>query len=105
MQTTTSDQCDFGKFKRILLTPNLVIQTKRSSKLSLNDIRLDEDLIKSVYRNNPNDPDKVIAWMAEYSDLVKFNILVCGGDGSVGWILESMSKFNFKVFFLIIVVK
>ena len=39
----------------------------------------------------------VLKWMVEYSDLVHFKILVCGGDGSVGWLLESISTFNFIV--------
>lgn len=46
---------------------------------------------------NKMNPDIVMNWMAEYSDIVKFKILVCGGDGSVGWILESLSKTTFKV--------
>ncbi len=132
------EKCDFGKFKRILLTPKLVIQTQRAAKLGIKDVRLDEDLIKSICRNDPTkwtplfvfansksgskdavniiysltrilnplqviemnkiSPDEVISWMAEYSHLVKFKILVCGGDGSAGWVLESLSKFEFKKF-------
>jgi len=115
-----------------------VVQTKKSNKLGIKDVRLDEDLIKSIYRNdsskwtplfvfansksgskdavniiysltrvlnplqviemNKISPDEVISWMADYSDFVKFKILVCGGDGSVGWLLESLSKFVFKKF-------
>lgn len=130
------EQCDCGKFKRILLTPNLLVQTKRSNNLSLKDVRLDEDLINFSLKNDPDEwtplfvfansksgnndaeaiihslttvlnplqiiemnkmnPDMVAQWMAEYSHFVKFKILVCGGDGSVGWILESLSKVQFK---------
>jgi diacylglycerol kinase (ATP) len=50
-----------------------------------------------VININNIDPEKVFKWMAKYSDLVQFNILVCGGDGSVGWLLEIAAKFNFKV--------
>ena len=50
---------------------------------------------------NKMKPEIVLNWIAEYSDLVKFKILVCGGDGSVGWILESLSKIKFKVIFKI----
>lgn len=130
------EECDFGKFRRILLTPNLIIQIKRSTNLTLKDVRLDEDLIEMNFKNdssewrplfvfansksgnsdaeaiihnltsilnplqiiemNKIDPDKVMEWMAEYSHRVNFKILVCGGDGSVGWILESLSKVQFK---------
>lgn len=47
---------------------------------------------------NNLDPKKVFKWMSSFSDLVQFNILVCGGDGSVGWLLEIASKLKFKVF-------
>ncbi len=46
---------------------------------------------------NKINPDVILNWMASYSDLIKFKILVCGGDGSIGWILESVSKTKFKV--------
>lgn len=49
------DECDFGMFKRILLTPKLVIQTMRSSDLSLRDVRLDENLITSAFKTNPDE--------------------------------------------------
>lgn len=34
--------------------------------------------------------------MEFYSDLIQFKILVCGGDGSIGWMLDSLCKLNFK---------
>ena len=49
------EECDFGMFKKILLTPKLVIQTMRSSDLSLRDVRLDENLISSTFKNNPDE--------------------------------------------------
>jgi hypothetical protein len=39
----------------------------------------------------------VLKWMEEYSDIIQFKLMVCGGDGSVGWLLESISKYKFKV--------
>jgi hypothetical protein len=39
----------------------------------------------------------ILKWIEEYSDAIQFKLLVCGGDGSVGWLLESISKFKFKV--------
>jgi diacylglycerol kinase (ATP) len=50
-----------------------------------------------VINMNNLDPKKVFKWMSTYSDLVQFNVLVCGGDGSVGWLLEIASKLKFKV--------
>jgi diacylglycerol kinase (ATP) len=49
-----------------------------------------------VLEMNNTDPDEVLAWMSSYSHLVKFKILVCGGDGSIGWILSLISKLKFK---------
>jgi hypothetical protein len=46
---------------------------------------------------NKTKPEVILNWLANYSDLVKSKILVCGGDGSVGWILEIISKIKFKV--------
>ena len=46
---------------------------------------------------NKVNPDVILNWMANYSDYLKFKILVCGGDGSIGWILETISKTKFKV--------
>ena len=48
---------------------------------------------------NKTNPEVILNWLANYTDLVKFKILVCGGDGSVGWILELISKIKFKVQF------
>ena len=48
---------------------------------------------------NKTKPEVILNWLANYSDLVKSKILVCGGDGSVGWILELISKIKFKVHF------
>ena len=56
-------------------------------------------IVKKIIEMNKINPDIVINWMAEYSHLVRFKILVCWGDGSVGWILESLSKVKFKVKF------
>lgn len=135
------EECDCGKFKRLLLTPIFVVQIGQTPCLSLRNIRLESDLINSLFRNEPNDwtplfvfansksgnadadsiiislstilnplqivemnkinPDEVVRWMVEYSNLVMFKILVCGGDGSVGWVLESLSKVQFKVSFVV----
>ncbi len=46
---------------------------------------------------NKNNIDIALRWMESYSSLVKFKILICGGDGSVGWILSSISNHNFNV--------
>ena len=40
--------------------------------------------------------DTALKWIETYSDIVQFKIMVCGGDGSVGWILDSISKLKFK---------
>ena len=42
-------QCDFGQFKQMLLTPNLVVQKIRSHDLTLREVRLDEQVIQSAY--------------------------------------------------------
>ncbi|RNA03178.1 diacylglycerol kinase epsilon isoform X1 [Brachionus plicatilis] len=39
-----------------------------------------------------------IKWMHDHSDLIEFKILVCGGDGSIGWILDGLSAYEFKKF-------
>ena len=54
--------------------------------------------LQVINMNNLN-PKKVFKWMSNYSDIVQFNVLVCGGDGSVGWLLEIASKLKFKVNF------
>ena len=46
---------------------------------------------------NKKSVDIALKWMESYSNSIKFKILVCGGDGSVGWILSSLSKLEFKV--------
>ena len=46
---------------------------------------------------NKKNVDSTLKWAEKYSDLIQFKILVCGGDGSVGWLLESLSNLNFKV--------
>lgn len=51
-----------------------------------------------IIEMNRENVKKSISWMQEYSDIVEFKILVCGGDGSVGWILDDLSINEFKVF-------
>lgn len=53
-------------------------------------------LNKKVIEMNKINPEIILSWMADYSDLIAFKILVCGGDGSVGWILDCISKLKFK---------
>ena len=54
-------------------------------------------LKKKIIEMNKTKPEVILNWLANYSDLVKSKILVCGG--SVGWILELISKIKFKVHF------
>ena len=66
----------------------------------------DADMIMKSFRGILNplqiinmniiDPRKIFDWMLKYSELVQFYVLVCGGDGSVGWLLQIVSKLKFK---------
>lgn len=49
-----------------------------------------------IIEMNKKSVDIALKWMESYSNSIKFKILVCGGDGSVGWILSSLSKLEFK---------
>ena len=46
---------------------------------------------------NKKNVDETLKWIETYSDCIQFKILVCGGDGSIGWVLESLSQLKFKV--------
>ena len=52
---------------------------------------------------NQKSVDMALKWIESYSNLIKFKILVCGGDGSVGWILSSISKLDFKVLYFVLI--
>jgi diacylglycerol kinase (ATP) len=49
---------------------------------------------------NTMKPNNVLKWMATHSDYIKFKILICGGDGSIGWILDCLNQISFKVLLL-----
>ncbi len=50
-----------------------------------------------IIEMNKKNLDMVLKWIEKYSDLIQFKLLVCGGDGSVGWLLKSVSSYKFKV--------
>lgn len=53
-----------------------------------------------VIEMDKNNIENTLKWMESYSDLIQFKILVCGGDGSIGWILDNLSKYKFIVIFI-----
>lgn len=46
---------------------------------------------------NSTNPEDVFKWIQEHSSHLQFTILVCGGDGSIGWLLSIASKMKFIV--------
>jgi diacylglycerol kinase (ATP) len=136
VSTAAHDECDFGDYKRLILKPNfLYLSKKQSTNITMKDININREIVKSagmvsnwtplfVFANpksgnndaelivshmttvlnplqiieiNKKNLDMILKWIEEYSDTIQFKLLVCGGDGSVGWLLESISKCKFKV--------
>lgn len=48
---------------------------------------------------NQVDCNKTLKWISDYSEFLNFRILICGGDGTICYLLEAISKLNFKVIF------
>ena len=46
---------------------------------------------------NSINPEELFKWIQEQSVHLQFTILVCGGDGSIGWLLNIASKMKFIV--------
>jgi len=39
----------------------------------------------------------VVCRLQFYKDIIKFQILCCGGDGTVGWLLDAMGLFSYII--------
>ena len=50
-----------------------------------------------IIEMNKKNVESTLKWMESFSERIQFKILVCGGDGSVGWILSSIHQLEFKV--------
>uniref|UniRef100_A0A8C1K498 Diacylglycerol kinase n=1 Tax=Cyprinus carpio TaxID=7962 RepID=A0A8C1K498_CYPCA len=84
-------ECDCGPFRDHILPPWAIYPVIKVMQIQINPIADTHPLLVFV---NPKSGGKQGERLCFFRDLPDYRILVCGGDGTVGWILDAIDKAN-----------
>ncbi|KAL0278644.1 UNVERIFIED_CONTAM: hypothetical protein PYX00_000407 [Menopon gallinae] len=98
-----SEICDFGPYKRLIIPPTAVEFVKRKSSIRKSSflklkpvdwIDWTPVLILANCKSGSNEGESILSKFRGFLNPVQTKILVAGGDGTVGWVLNTIAKLD-----------
>ncbi|PNJ65925.1 DGKE isoform 3 [Pongo abelii] len=83
-----NEKCDFGEFKNLIIPPSYLTSINQMRK----DKKTDYEVVFDVTKTPPIKALQLCTLLPYYSA----RVLVCGGDGTVGWVLDAVDDMKIK---------
>ncbi|KAF4012000.1 hypothetical protein G4228_003864 [Cervus hanglu yarkandensis] len=85
-----NEKCDFGEFKNLIIPPSYLTSINHMRK----DKKTDYEMVFDVTKTPPIKALQLCTLLPYDSA----RVLVCGGDGTVGWVLDALDEMKIKEF-------
>ncbi|XP_029339739.1 diacylglycerol kinase epsilon isoform X2 [Mus caroli] len=83
-----SEKCDFGEFRNLIIPPSYLT--------SINQMRKDKNTNYEVVFDVTKTPPLKALQLCTLLPYRSVRVLVCGGDGTVGWVLDAIDEMKIK---------
>ncbi|XP_060242980.1 diacylglycerol kinase epsilon isoform X3 [Meriones unguiculatus] len=83
-----NEKCDFGEFRNLIIPPGYLASVNQMRK----DKKTNYEAVFDVTKTPPVKALQLCTLLPYYS----VRVLVCGGDGTVGWVLDAVDEMKIK---------